>query len=286
MPSGPRSRSMNSRTSRPRSPTRQITLTCGAGRAGDHAQQGGLADARAGEDAQALAAAARHERVERAHAERDALVDARAHERVGRGGLRGARADAAVRAERAEPVERAAEPVQRAAEQRVGDLDAERAARWPPRARPGRCPSRRRAPSGACARRGSRRPRRAPRAGRGPSRSCTPRRPRPPGPWPRRSGRSGRARARGGGAGRRRAARRRRASQRPRSRRAQRGRDDLAGALELGLDAGVDVALGRAHDGAAAADAPLRLDLAVLDAAERRRPRRPSPRARGRGRPG
>src|ERR671928_123657 len=28
MPSGPRSRSMNSRTSRPRSPTRQITLTC------------------------------------------------------------------------------------------------------------------------------------------------------------------------------------------------------------------------------------------------------------------
>ena len=100
-------------------------------------------------------------------------------------------------------------------EQRVGDLDAERAARWPPRARPGRCPSRRRAPSAACGRRGSRRPRRAPRAGRGPSRSCRPRRPRPRGRSPRRSGRSGRARARGGGAGRPRAARRRPRSRTP-----------------------------------------------------------------------
>ena len=54
-----------------------------------------------------------------------------------------------------------------------------------------------------------------------------------------------------------------------RARPAQRGLDDLARALELRLDAGVDVAVGRAHDGAAAADAPLGLDLAVLDAAER-----------------
>ena len=45
--------------------------------------------------------------------------------------------------------------------------------------------------------------------------------------------------------------------------------DDLAGALELGLDARVDVAVLGAHDRAAAADAALGLDLAVLDAAER-----------------
>ena len=50
----------------------------GRGRAGDHAQQRGLADARAGEDAEALAAAARDKRVERADAEADAVGDPRA----------------------------------------------------------------------------------------------------------------------------------------------------------------------------------------------------------------
>ena len=50
---------------------------------------------------------------------------------------------------------------------------------------------------------------------------------------------------------------------------AQRGGDDFARALELGLDPRVDVADGRAHDRATAGDAALGLDLAVLDAAER-----------------
>ena len=56
----------------------------GRRRAGDHAQQRRLADAGAGEDAEALAAAARHQRVQRAHAERHALDDARALERIRR----------------------------------------------------------------------------------------------------------------------------------------------------------------------------------------------------------
>src|SRR4051794_7080354 len=44
--------------------------------------------------------------------------------------------------------------------------------------------------------------------------------------------------------------------------------EDLAGARELGVQRGVDLALDGAHDRTAAADAPLGLDLAVLDAAE------------------
>ena len=48
---------------------------------------------------------------------------------------------------------------------------------------------------------------------------------------------------------------------------AELGLDDLAGALELGLDGGVDLALERAHDRAAAPDAAVGLDVAVLDAA-------------------
>ena len=95
------------------------------GRAGDHAQQRGLADAGAGEDADALAAAAGHERVQGPHAQRHALVDARARERIGRGRL--GRAPGGVR-DRALAVERTAEAVERAAEQRVGDVDLERLA--------------------------------------------------------------------------------------------------------------------------------------------------------------
>ena len=93
-------------------------------RAGDHAQQGRLADARTGEDAEALADAAGHERVERPDAERHALGDAGTLERVGR------RASARPRAVRGGPeaVDRPAEPVQRAAEQVVGDVDAQRMA--------------------------------------------------------------------------------------------------------------------------------------------------------------
>ncbi len=48
---------------------------------------------------------------------------------------------------------------------------------------------------------------------------------------------------------------------------AELGADDLAGALELGLDGDVDLAFEGADDGAAAADAAVGLDLAELDAA-------------------
>ena len=61
MPSGPRSSSMNSRTSRPRSPTRDSTTTGADVPFGDHRQQRGLADARAGEQAEALTAAGGHQ---------------------------------------------------------------------------------------------------------------------------------------------------------------------------------------------------------------------------------
>src|SRR3954471_5665717 len=44
--------------------------------------------------------------------------------------------------------------------------------------------------------------------------------------------------------------------------------EHLAGALQLGLQGGVDLALGGAHDGAPAGHAALALDLEVLDAAE------------------
>ena len=91
------------------------------GRAGDHAQQRRLADAGAGEDAEALAAPARDQRVERAHAERHAVVDARARKRD-----RGGAASAGRHCESgigSLAVERSAEAVQRAAEQGVADVD-------------------------------------------------------------------------------------------------------------------------------------------------------------------
>jgi len=53
-PSGPKSFSMNSRTSRPRSPTRPITTTSASAR-GNHAHERGFADAGTGEQAKALA---------------------------------------------------------------------------------------------------------------------------------------------------------------------------------------------------------------------------------------
>jgi len=96
-------------------------------RSGDHPEQRRLADAGAREDAEPLAAAAGDERVERPYAERHALVDARALERVGRRRLRGAHPSPVLAADRPEPVDRAAEPIQRAAEQPIGHLDGERA---------------------------------------------------------------------------------------------------------------------------------------------------------------
>ncbi len=116
---------MNSRTSRPRSPTSAITLIDALDRARDHAHQRGLADARAREDPEPLPAPARHEAVERAHAERDALADARPRQRVGRRRDRRARDPAGRRS----AVVRRAEPVDHAPEQPVADLDAKRCAR-------------------------------------------------------------------------------------------------------------------------------------------------------------
>ena len=64
----------------------------------------------------------------------------------------------------------------------------------------------------------------------------------------------------------------------------QRGDDDLAGALELGLERRVDLAGLGAQDHAAARDAAVGLHVAVLDPAElglqRRAPTRRSPRGR------
>ena len=57
----------------------------GVGAAGDHREQAGLADAGAGEDADPLAAAAGHQRVQRPHAETDLPVDPGPLERVRRG---------------------------------------------------------------------------------------------------------------------------------------------------------------------------------------------------------
>ena len=64
----------------------------GGGGAGDHAEQRGLADAGAGENAKTLPAAAGNEAVQGAHAERDALADAGSVQRCGGSGDRGAQA--------------------------------------------------------------------------------------------------------------------------------------------------------------------------------------------------
>ena len=196
---------MNSRTSRPRSPTRQMTLTSAARRAGDHAQQRRLADAGAGEDAQALAAAAGHD----ASSARTPSVT----RSVMRGRSSGDGGDAGDRPLR--------QPVERRRRRRSGCRARRargRAAASPTAtltlpagggddvARADAVHLAQRHQQGA-ARRGSRRPRRgcrSRRGGRDRVRRRRPRRPRPPGRSPRRSGRSGRRRGRAGGAGRRR----------------------------------------------------------------------------------
>ena len=61
---------MNSRTSRPRSPTRAITETCGVGAAGDHRQQAWTCRRRSRRRCRRAGRGRRHERVERADAER------------------------------------------------------------------------------------------------------------------------------------------------------------------------------------------------------------------------
>ncbi len=96
------------------------------GRARDRAQERRLADARAGEDAQALAAPAGDERVEGAHAELEPLADPRpVHRRRRHAGDRARLPAADLRP----AVDRAAEAVQHASEQGVADRHAERPAR-------------------------------------------------------------------------------------------------------------------------------------------------------------
>ncbi len=77
---GPRSSSMNSFSSRPRSPTSADDDRIGIGVAREHGEQRRLADAGAREDAHALAFAAGRECVERAHAEIELAADARARD--------------------------------------------------------------------------------------------------------------------------------------------------------------------------------------------------------------
>ena len=118
---------MNSRTSRPRSPTSAITFTSAVVERAIMPSKRRLADARPGEDAETLAATARHERVERAHAEPDALPDPGPGERV----RRRRRSSSATRfaSSSPRPSSGIAEPVDHAAEQRLADGDAERRAR-------------------------------------------------------------------------------------------------------------------------------------------------------------
>ena len=73
-PSGPSVSSMNSRTSRPRSPIRPDHHRIAGGVAGQHREQHRLADAGAGEDAEPLAAAAGGEDVHGPHAEFEPLA--------------------------------------------------------------------------------------------------------------------------------------------------------------------------------------------------------------------
>ena len=200
-PSGPRSRSMNSRDLTAALADQPDHVDGGRGVARDHAEQGRLADARAREDAEALAAAAGDHGVERAHAERQALRDRAA----GRAGSAACRRRATWRtSSRAGPaIDGAAEAV----DARVRAVPC----RWAPSAhdrsrpprRPGGSPACRRAASGACGRCGSRRPARAPSRRGACRRSSRSLRSRPRGRWTRRRGRSPRRRGPRPGRGRR-----------------------------------------------------------------------------------
>ena len=244
---------MNSRTSRPRSPTSAITLTSALRAARHHAEQRALADAGAREDADALAAAARAA-ARRSRARRvgsGSRMRGRA-ERVGRRARRSARRASIAGGGAA--VDRAAEPVEHAAEQPVADGRPARARAGGDHASaPGPMPAA--SPSGISSVLPSRKPTtsacsggRARCGGRGAgSRTAPPRSPRARGS--RRRGRS--ARRRGRSAGRGRGVRRRCAggaevdrahAGRRDERLVGRRRERLEHARELALEGGVDVA--------------------------------------------
>ena len=147
---------MNSRTSRPRSPISAMTLTSALRLARDHAQQRALADARAGEDADALAAcpSVSSPSIARTPVSSGSL-DRLALQRVGRLG----RERHALRVlERPLAVDRVAEPVEDAAQQRRPHVHPEGAAQRRARCCRGADRPARRAASAARRARGTRRP--------------------------------------------------------------------------------------------------------------------------------
>ena len=164
-PSGPRSRSMNSRTSRPRSPSSAITLTSAV-------------VCRAIMPSSTLLPTPLPAKMPMRwpRPEREQPVDARARRcRAARGcaarssGLRrlGASSERAARRPIGpEPVDRAAEPVEHAAEQAVADVGVERAAERDHHGARDGCPRGRRAASAGRRARGSPPPGRACRGGR------------------------------------------------------------------------------------------------------------------------
>ena len=127
----------------------------GLGLARDLPHQRRLADARAGEQADALPLADGEQPVEDAHAERQRAGDAPAGEGIGRGAIDRPRLGAG---DRAAAVDRAAEAVEHAPEQAFGDARSRTAGRWASPASRGRCRSSRRAASARPRRRGSRPP--------------------------------------------------------------------------------------------------------------------------------
>src|SRR5690606_21324969 len=97
------------------------------GIATDHAEQRALADARAGEDAEPLAAPAGDEAVDGAHAGRQRVLDRDAAERAGR---RAAQARLVAAAERAEVVQRPTQAVDHPPQEFRTDRHAERGLPW------------------------------------------------------------------------------------------------------------------------------------------------------------
>ena len=158
-PAGPSDSSRKSTTSRPRSPTERDDVHVRLGLARDLSHQRRLADARAGEEADALALADGEQRVEHAHAQRQGPADARARQRVGGGAID--RPLARVGAvDRPGAVDRMAEPVEHAAEQAIRARRSRTGGRSASPANRGRCRPHRRAASARSRRRGSRPPRR------------------------------------------------------------------------------------------------------------------------------
>ena len=141
---------MNSRTSRPRSPTSAITLTSAVVERAIMPSSDDLPTPEPAKMPRRWPRPHGHQRVERAHAEADPLADPRAR-RAGRAGRRSSSARRAPSG-RAEPSSGVAEAVDDAPEQRLADGHAERRAGRHAPSCPGRSRAARRAASAACGR--------------------------------------------------------------------------------------------------------------------------------------